>query len=276
MDHFSVIISLHKSDNAVWFEQAWRSIVEQSAKPSVVYVTIDGDLTQEIETELSNLKKNDAHIDIVEVRHAGVNSRGILLGMAVEACATELIAIMDADDISHKDRFEKQLAVFSDDERLDVLGSAVEEICPNEPELKTLKSVPCDTEEINSYAKYRNPINNMSVMFKRSAVLAAGNYQHMPNFADYWLWVRMLVNGARFRNISEPLLTVRAGRSMLNRRRGINYAKSEIEFYRQCRNIRFLRGYEAFTVALLRVPLRLIPKALFEQLYRALRKRNNQ
>ena len=35
-------------------------------------------------------------------------------------------------------------------------------------------------------------------MFRKSAVLAAGGYRHFPLFEDYYLWIRMLMNGASF------------------------------------------------------------------------------
>ena len=46
------------------------------------------------------------------------------------------------------------------------------------------------------------------VMFRKSAVLAAGGYQHFPLFEDYYLWIRMLMNGQARLSVSPSKLIV--------------------------------------------------------------------
>lgn len=62
-------------------------------------------------------------------------------------------------------------------------------------------------------------------MFRKSAVLAAGGYRHFPLFEDYYLWIRMLMNGAKFYNIQESLLYFRFLRKCLKKRRMEIYDK---------------------------------------------------
>ena len=73
-------------------------------------------------------------------------------------------------------------------------------------------------ENILRFAKGRCPVNHPVVMFRKSAVLKAGGYKHFPLFEDYYLWVRMLMNGARFYNIQESLLFFRFSPDMFRRR----------------------------------------------------------
>ena len=68
-------------------------------------------------------------------------------------------------------------------------------------------------------------------MYKKSAVQKAGGYQKMMWFEDYYLWIRMILNGAKFYNIQEPLVNMRAGYGQLERRSGLKYAKEEFKFY---------------------------------------------
>jgi len=264
MISFTVIISLHKSDRADWFYQAAVSVLEQTHPPSFMLVTIDGELLPDQESMLVELKAKYATVMITEVRSQAVNSRGILLGKAVEKCETELVAIMDADDIALNDRFQRQLRAFEHKPELDVLGGWVEEISPYDDTHSLLRTVPTTQSDIVTFAKYRNPINNMTVMFKRDSVLDAGNFVGMQNFADYWLWVRMLNSGAIFGNIAEVLVRARAAEDMIGRRSGIKYAASEIRFYLHSRQIGFLSTTDAIFAIITRVPLRLLPrKALF-------------
>jgi len=265
---FTVIISLHKTDRAVWFYEAASSVLDQTCPPNYMLITIDGDLLPDQEAILVELKSNYRDVMISEVRRKAVNSRGVLLGEAVNECQTELVAIMDADDIALKDRFQKQLNMFTENSELDVVGSWVEEISPRDETHSTLRIVPHRHSDIYAFAKYRNPINNMTVMFKKKSVLAAGNYQGMQNFADYWLWIRMLESGAVFGNLSEVLVRARAAEAMIERRSGVKYVISEANFYRHCHKVGFLSAPYALLMFFVRAPLRLLPKYLLAAFFR--------
>ena len=54
-------------------------------------------------------------------------------------------------------------------------------------------------------------------MFRREAVLHAGNYQDFPGFEDYYLWVRMLRKGCKGYNVQEVILDMRTGNAENNR-----------------------------------------------------------
>ena len=73
-------------------------------------------------------------------------------------------------------------------------------------------------------------MNHPVVMFKKSAVVAAGGYQHFPFLEDYYLWIRMLLSGAKFYNIQKSLLFFRSSSDMYKRRGGIKYAINEFHF----------------------------------------------
>ncbi len=74
-----------------------------------------------------------------------------------------------------------------------------------------LRVLPRTSEEILQYAKKRNPFNHPCMMFRREAVLHAGNYQDFPGFEDYYLWVRMLRKGCKGYNVQEVILDMRTG-----------------------------------------------------------------
>lgn len=56
------------------------------------------------------------------------------------------------------------------------------------------RRVPLASDAIHWHLKRISPFNHMAVMFCKSAVLASGNYQSIPYFEDYDLWVR---NGSK-------------------------------------------------------------------------------
>ena len=67
-------------------------------------------------------------------------------------------------------------------------------------------------------------------MFRKAAVIQAGNYQDFPGFEDYYLWVRMLQKGYQGYNIQETVLDMRTGNGMYNRRGGKNYLVWVVRF----------------------------------------------
>ena len=70
-------------------------------------------------------------------------------------------------------------------------------------------------------------MNQMTVMFRKAAVDGAGGYVDWYCDEDYYLWLRMMLAGAKFANLPETLVNVRVGKEMYRRRGGMRYFKSE-------------------------------------------------
>ena len=130
---------------------------------------------------------------------------------------------MDTDDVMRADRLELQYRQFESDERLSICGSNIREFEGKVGHVIGHRVVPETNEQIRSFSRRRNPFNHMAVMYKRNAVLAAGNYQTMPGFEDYYLWARMLKAGSKGFNIQEDLVSARVGLDMYARRGGLKY-----------------------------------------------------
>lgn len=96
-------------------------------------------------------------------------------------------------------------------------------------------------------------------MFRKSAVLAAGGYQHFPLFEDYYLWIRMLINGAKFYNIQESLLYFRFSSEMFKRRGGWKYAMNEFRFQWMMRKLHFISILEFIQNVFVRFLTRIVP-----------------
>ena len=67
----------------------------------------------------------------------------------------------------------------------------------------------------------------MSVMYRKDDVLRAGNYQHWFWNEDYYLWIRMMLGGCRFANLSDVLASARVSLEIYKRRGGKKYFDSE-------------------------------------------------
>ncbi|MCR5798006.1 MAG: glycosyltransferase [Eubacterium sp.] len=153
---------------------------------------------------------------------------GEALKVAIENCTFELIARMDSDDISVPRRFESQLKIFTRDDDIDICGGQIDEFIDSPSNVVGRRLVPETDEELKAYMKKRCPFNHMTVMYKKSAVIDAGNYQDWFWNEDYYLWIRMALKNQKFANLPDALVNVRVGKDMYARRGGGKYFKSEI------------------------------------------------
>jgi hypothetical protein len=90
-------------------------------------------------------------------------------------------------------------------------------------------------------------------------------------FEDYYLWCRMILNGAKFYNIQEPLVNMRAGYGQLERRSGLKYAIEELKFQKELLGMEFLNQKEFLFNISIRFISRIMPKALIKGVYKTIR-----
>lgn len=220
---FSLLMSVYRKEDPAYLKESLDSIFAQTVRPSQIVMVEDGPLTPELYEALEPYKADPCYKAVPLKENVGL---GKALNAGLEACDYPLVARMDTDDIAFPDRFEKQLACFEADPELDICGSYCLEFDGTTDNVVSKKEVPLTHEEIYAYAKRRNPFSHGTVMYKKEAVEKAGSYQHAMWFEDYYLWARMLVNGAKAKNIAEPLLYFRASSDMFERRGGMKYFKS--------------------------------------------------
>ncbi|MEH6305227.1 glycosyltransferase [Olivibacter sp. CPCC 100613] len=271
--NFSVLMSVYNRDKASYLNLALESLLNQSVRPSEIVLIKDGPLTSSLEQCLRMYQQRCP--GLFKIVSLEINKGlGAALHKGLQYCSNSLIARMDADDQCYFHRFEKQLAVMRADPAVAVLGTSIEEFRQHPGDLKQYRRLPQNSEDIRQYARYRNPMNHPSVMFRKEAVLAVGSYQDMPLFEDYYLWVRLLLAGYKFQNLPDTLLYFRIGNDMIGRRSGIQYVKKEYHFLKSIKQLGFINQKEYFISLFTKQPLRLLPKRILVYLYKfLLRKR---
>ena len=142
---------------------------------------------------------------------------------------------MDADDYATPERCEIQLKEFEKAPYLDAVGSNVEEFIGGIENVVSHVVLPEKHEAIVAFAKRRCPIRHPALMYRKSAVLRAGNYRDYRHAQDYNLIVHMILSGAKIYNIQENLMYMRVSPDFYKRRGGWEQAKLVIklkkEFY---------------------------------------------
>lgn len=155
------------------------------------------------------------------------HGHGVARRMSLEACSNELVALMDADDISLPYRFSEQIKLFLENENLDVCGGYITEFIGDETNIVGRRKVELDDPNIKKDLKKRCPMNQVTVMFKKTSYDNAGGYVDWYCEEDYYLWARMMQKGCTFRNTNVDLVNVRTGLGMSARRGGWKYFQSE-------------------------------------------------
>ena len=257
---------------------ALESIRAQTSPGDEVLIACDGPLGGPLEAVIGEFvdrgrQRCEAARTVVlsSPEHLGL---GRNLARAVKAASHDIVIRCDADDINRPTRFEALKGRFMLDPELSVCGSAVEEFIGSPGDLGRVRTVPVGHDEIRRFAKHRNPMNHMSVAFRRDHVLAAGSYQDMPYYEDYWLWARMLVAGRRFENIPDVLVDAKVGNGMISRRIGLKMVRHEWDCRRAFHRVGFLNTRELLWTGMIRVAARLLPVPLATRLYRSLRTRS--
>lgn len=224
---FTVITSVYKNDNPVYVKRALESITTaQSVKPDEVVLVVDGPVPDDLRKLIIIITQTPP--DLYNVIWLSENKGlGNALRIGVENAKYDIVARMDSDDVSAPDRFEKQIAYLEAYPDCDVVGGQMSEFIDIENNIVGNRSVPCDNRDIKQYLKSRCPLNHVTVMMRKDAVLKVGNYQDWHYNEDYYLWIRMALEGCRFANLPDTLVNVRVGKEMYARRGGWKYFKSE-------------------------------------------------
>lgn len=223
-ERFSVCMSVYHGDDPEWLRQAADSVLNQTVVPDEVLLVVDGPVGVELEHVIQDFDNRDVFRVIrLETNQGLGNARRV--GMA--HCSHELVAMMDSDDLSVPDRFEKQLAAFDAMPEVSIVGGQIAEFVGEPDHVVGIRTVPCEDEEIRAELKVRCPFNHVTVMVKKSDVAAAGGYLDWFSNEDYYLWIRMYLAGLKFGNVPDILVKVRVGADMYRRRGGWKYFKSE-------------------------------------------------
>lgn len=226
----------------------------------------DGPLTKELDTIVSDYERCYSILKVVAL--AQNQGLGRALNEGLKHCSYDLVARMDTDDIAKPNRFEKQVRVFNEHPEIDICSAWIDEFEGDLTHIISTRKLPETHNEIARYAQVRCPINHPVVMFRKKAVLEAGGYQHFPLFEDYYLWIRMLVNGAKFYNIQESLLYFRFSPAMFKRRGGWKYAMDELHFQSLLRQKKFISWSTYIKNVVIRLVTRLMPNRLRAFVYK--------
>lgn len=224
---FSVSMCVYGGDDPAHFDAAIASIIDQTVPPNEIVLAVDGPIPKEIQAVIDRYAAASDGVALRTVYLPRNMGHGEARRASINACTNDLIALMDADDLSVKTRFERQMDFFSANPDLSAVGGNISEFIDTPENCAGRRIVPQTDAEIKAYMKKRCPMNQVSVMFRKKDIEAVGGYIDWYCEEDYYLWIRLCLAGYKFGNVPENLVNARVGNEMYRRRGGIKYFRSE-------------------------------------------------
>lgn len=266
---YSVLMSIYIKDNPDWLIESIECMLRQTVKCDEFVIVEDGQLSEELNRIIDEYQKKYPEIfNIIKLeKNRGL---GLALKLGIENCKNEWIARMDSDDYSPNDRIEKQFNILKKYPDLGIIGTNANEFYGDISNVVAKVILPETNEEIISFSKRRCPYRHSGIIYKKSEVLKAGNYQECYLCEDYDLYARMELNGTKGYNVQEALLYVRVNPEFYGRRGGIKYLKSILKFKKRLYDCGFY-SFKDYTISsLAHVIVCLMPNKVREFIYKKL------
>ena len=258
---YSVLMSVYAKEKSEYLRLSMQSMWEQTVPTNDFVLVCDGPLTEDLNKVIADMEQeHQAVLNVIRLdKNQGL---GIALAEGILHCKNELVARMDSDDISRKDRCEIELQKFAENPNLDICGSHIIEFDGTIDNELSRRKVKLNHNDIVKFQKTRTAFNHMTVMYKKSKVIAAENYQDCPLIEDSYLWVRMIIHGAYCANIDDYLVYARTGKEMIARRGGWSYLKKYIAGRKKILNTGFINYWEYLETVIAQIVVAFVPSKI--------------
>ena len=195
----SVILPVYNAEK--YIEEAINSILEQTYQNFELIIINDGSSDNSVNV-INQYEKNN------KVKIVNQENQGLIftLNKGIDLAKGQYIARMDADDIAHPERFEKQLSLFEANPNLGVCSASTENFGA-ETDI-TIRSA--DNDVLKATLLFWPPFAHPAAMIKRS-VLVDNNVYYREEFKhceDFDLWSQ-LAPYCQFSNVIEVMLKYR-------------------------------------------------------------------
>lgn len=270
MENYSVLMTIYKKDNPSFVKAGIDSMLTQTHKTNDFVLVCDGELTEELNAVIDDYVEE--YPDVFNVVRLPKNlGLGAALRRGLPVCKNEFVARMDDDDIARPERCEHEVKYLEANPDCSLVGAHMNEFDDNPETVIRVKKVPIGSDNIRKYARRRNPFNHSTVMLRKSAVIAAGNYSEMRTNQDVELWIRMLNNGYRCENMDEILVDFRFDGNTLERRKEWKNSKLMIDIWKQFRKNKYCSYLDYLTVKWVQIAIYIMPKKMLKWVYDNLR-----
>lgn len=222
-----------------FLDDCLRSVIEQTFTDFEVLAVDDGSRDGSLEI-LESWAQLDARIRVLRRPHLGLVST---LNAGLDACSGEVLVRMDADDVIHPKRLERQITALLSAPGIDVVSCKVEHF----PEDTVGEGYRIYEAWLNGLLSHdqvmrdrfiESPIPHPTAVMLRATLVDAGGYHDRGWPEDYDLWLRLALAGKRFHKVPETLYYWREHESRLTR----TNSRYAVEKFLACKACYLLAG----------------------------------
>lgn len=229
-----VLMSVYKNDNPEHLRLSVESILKQTYQEFLLLIGVDGAVGDDLADVLHSYDANSKVKTFWFTENRGLTA--VLNNLLEEGKKMQPVffARMDADDISHTGRFEKQVKYLNENPELDVIGGAIEEMEYDGSLNGKVIQYPLTHQECFNFFATRNPLAHPAVMFRASFFDKVTSYNaNYKKNQDTELWYRAFKAGCKFGNLKDVVLTFRVSKDMYKRRGGTKFAKEVLKLRKE-------------------------------------------
>ncbi len=182
-----------------YISQAINSILTQTFK-DFEYIIIDDGSTDDSISVIENF--DDHRIRFFKIDHIG---RAAALNFAIKHSKYDIIALMDADDISHPQRIEKEIEQLKNENQIIFCDAAYFD----KKKILYVNNSPESVMELKKKILLHGHLNNSSAMFYKNLLIRNNGYDEtLFAYEDYDFWMRIF-NNVDFITLNKPLHFIR-------------------------------------------------------------------
>ncbi|HEU4567782.1 MAG TPA: glycosyltransferase, partial [Marmoricola sp.] len=163
-EQFSLLMSTWAGDDPAQLVEAFTSSVQkQSRPPAQVVLVQDGPVPEPLATAIAELvATSPVPVDHLELPdNVGL---GPALDAGLAACRHDIVARMDADDVSFPERFARQVPLV--EAGADIVGAGLLEFGASVDDVVGRRTPPVGAEEIRRVVRFRDPFNHPTVVYR--------------------------------------------------------------------------------------------------------------
>ena len=201
-----VSVLLPVRDAEPWLASSLASLARQTVPDHEVIAVDDGSRDGSGDL-LERAARRDARLVVRRTEPRGLPAA---LNLALSLARAPWIARQDADDLSHRTRFERQLAHAAAHPELDVIGTRLKLFPSRSSGVGMRRWAAWHNSLLDHDAMQRellidSPLAHATALIRRSRLEQVGGWQEQGWAEDLDLWVRLFRVGARFGKVAAPL-----------------------------------------------------------------------
>lgn len=264
----SVMMSTYQGNKASYLKESLDSLNNQTLIPSEIILIIDGVIDDE---QMNIIKKFEYAADFRYFQLEKNSGLAHCMNVALNYSTNDIVARMDADDICHPQRFEKQYDIIKNNDNM-VCCSWHSEFNYSNKNINSIKKTPENHNEIKKSLALRNIISHPTIITHKKLLLINGGYnEDVGMLEDYELHLRLIHNSVTYYCIQESFVYVRTDENQYLRRSGVKYLLNEYKFRLMCLRHNYISFNDFVVTTVVYTFFRLFPSKYKHILYKVVR-----